>query len=269
MKNEFAIVVASRPKCPLVRSNPKVPLPLIVPNRYPTRYDCANSMEKRPETRITTDIPVRVWGMDSDGKPFFQNAIASNLSSEGALLAKLHHTLKQGEIIGIQYGDKKARFQLKWIKAVGAPKKFEAGVQILAGQTVPWADVAGKDKPAAKPSHRSGGEKRRFVRHKVLFPITISFADGRRSHMQCNATDIGGRGCYVESLVPLMIGTEVVVTFWIDSHKFTTKGVVRASDPGVGMGIEFTALEMEIQHQLQEYLEKIDKGFANAASQSS
>jgi hypothetical protein len=61
--------------------------------------------------------------------------------------------------------------------------------------------------------------------------------------------------------------TEVIVTFWIDSHKFTTKGIVRASDPGVGMGIEFTALEMQIQQRLQEYVEKIDTGFASAASQ--
>jgi hypothetical protein len=138
-------------------------------------------------------------------------------------------------------------------------------VQVLTGQVVPWAEVAGKDKPPAKPAQR-GAEKRRFVRHKVLFPITISFPDGHRSHMQCNSTDIGGRGCYVESLVPLMIGTEVIVTFWIDSQKFSTKGIVRASDPGVGMGIEFTALEKQIQQQLQEYLEKIDKGFSNASA---
>jgi hypothetical protein len=193
--------------------------------------------------------------------------MATNLSSEGASLSRIHHSLKQDEIIGVQYGDKKARFHIKWVKAAALPRMFDAGVQILSGQTVPWAEVAGKDKPPAKRVERSGAEKRRFVRHKVLFPITISFADGRRSHMQCNATDISGRGCYVESLVPLMIDTEVVVTFWIDSQKFTTKGIVRASDPGVGMGIEFTALEMQIQQHLQEYLEKIDKGFAATAGQ--
>lgn len=224
-------------------------------------------MEKRPESRIAAEIPVRVWGMDSDGKPFFQNAIASNLSSEGALLSRIHHKLKEDEIIGVQYGDKKARFHIKWVKASLVPRMFDAGVQILTGQVVPWAEVAGKDKPPAKTSQRRGEEKRRFVRHKVLFPITISFSDGHRSHMQCNATDISGRGCYVESLVPLMIGTEVIVTFWIDSHKFTTNGIVRASDPGVGMGIEFTSMEMQIQQQLQEYLEKLDKGFASAAGQ--
>jgi len=193
--------------------------------------------------------------------------MATNLSSEGALISRLTHSLKQGEIIGIQYGDKKGRFEIKWVKAVGAPRTFQAGVQLLAGQIVPWVEVAGENKPVARPV-QSGSEKRRFVRHRVLFPITISFADGSRSHMQCSATDIGGRGCYVESLVPLNISTEVIVTFWIDSQKFSTKGVVRASDPGVGMGIEFTSMETQIQQQLQEYLEKIDKGFASAAGQT-
>jgi PilZ domain len=227
-------------------------------------------MEKRPESRIVAEIPVRVWGMDSDGKPFFQNATACNLSSEGALLSRIHHSLKQGEIVGIQYNDKKARFNVKWLKPGLTPKTFEVGVQIVAAQVVPWSEIAGPDLPPAKVSRRGDGEKRRFVRHKVLFPITISFSDGQRAHMQCNSTDIGGRGCYVETLVPLTIGTEVVITFWIDSQKFVTKGMVRASDPGVGMGIEFTVLKMEIQQRLQEYLEKIDEGFkASAAAAAS
>ena len=87
--------------------------------------------------------------------------------------------------------------------------------------------------------------------------------------MQCTATDMSARGCYIESFVPLSIGSVVIVTFWIDSDKIKTNGVVRASDPGVGMGIEFTALEDQIQQRLQSYLEKIDQGFASAAGQSS
>ena len=87
--------------------------------------------------------------------------------------------------------------------------------------------------------------------------------------MQCTATDMSARGCYIESFVPLQIGSVVIVTFWIDSDKIKTNGVVRASDPGVGMGIEFTAIEDQIQQRLQAYLEKIDQGFASAAGQSS
>jgi len=231
-------------------------------------------MEKRPESRLSTEIPVRVWGMDADGKPFFQNATASNLSSEGALLTRLGHPLKMGEIVGIQYGETKARFEIKWVKAVGVTKVFEAGVRIMQGQIAPWQNLTADNRAASRLSPRGmeaarPGDKRRFVRHRVNFPITISFPDGHRSHMQCTATDIGGRGCYVESLVPLQIGTDVIITFWIDSEKVSTKAIVRASDPGVGMGLEFTALEVPIQHKLQAYLDKIDQGFASAAGQGS
>jgi hypothetical protein len=225
-------------------------------------------MEKRPELRVSADIPVRVWGMDADGKPFFQSATAGNLSSEGAQLSHINHSLNTGEIIGIQYGDKKARFEVVWVKPALVPERNDVGVMILAQQTVPWGEVTAGNKPEVVKEPR-GAEKRRFTRHKVQFPIQISFADGRRPHMQCSSTDIGGRGCYVESLVPLHINSEVIITFWIDSEKIKTTGVVRASDPGVGMGIEFTALEEHIQKRLQTYLDKIDQGFASAATQTS
>ncbi len=223
-------------------------------------------MDKRPESRLSADIPVRVWGMDADGRPFFQSATASNLSSEGALLTRVHHVLRDGETIGIQYAERKARFKVIWVKEHGLPKRIEAGIRILPGQTAPWNELTEENRKAAKPVRRDA-EKRRFARHKVLFPLEISF-DSQRAHMHCNATDIGGRGCYVETLVPLSIGARFNVTFWLDSDKIKTTGIVRASDPGVGMGIEFTALEGQIQQRLQEYLEKIDEGFAKAASQS-
>lgn len=223
-------------------------------------------MEPQGEARVAAELPVRVWGMDADGKPFFQNATASNLSSEGALLTRIQHPLKMGEIIGVQYGDKKARFEIRWVKPVALPKGFDVGIQILNGQVIPWQDVTSRTQGVPELTRRS--DKRRFNRHRVQFPIVISFTDARRAHMQCAATDIGGRGCYVESLVPLAVSTEVIITFWIDSEKIITKGRVRTSDPAVGMGIEFTALEEQIQQRLQQYLDKIDKGFAKAATQS-
>ncbi|HEX7895981.1 MAG TPA: PilZ domain-containing protein [Terriglobales bacterium] len=230
------------------------------------RVIIVRAMEPKGETRIAADLPVRVWGMDADGKPFFQNAAASNLSSEGALLSRIQHPLKMGEVLGIQYGEKKARFEIKWVKPVAIPKGFEAGVRILPNQTLPWIDVTNGTQGVPEAARRS--DKRRFNRHRVQFPIVISFPDPRRAHMQCYATDIGGRGCYVETLVPLQVDTEIIVTFWIDSDKLITKGRVRTSDPAVGMGIEFMALEEQIQKRLQEYLDKMDKGFAKSAGQS-
>jgi PilZ domain len=221
-------------------------------------------MEKRPESRVPADIPVRIWGMDADGKPFFQSALASSLSNDGAQLTNLHHCLKIGDIIGIQYAEKKARFKVVWANPSSAPRRHKAGVMILPDQTTPWADITQGNKRAPA---RAGSEKRRFIRHKVNFPMVISFEDTHRPHMQCSATDIGGRGCYIETFSPLTIETEIIVTFWLDSDKIKTSAVVRTSDPGVGMGIEFTALENDIQLRLQHYLEKIDEGFSKAATE--
>ena len=223
-------------------------------------------MENRPESRVEADIPVRVWGMDSEGRPFFQTASAGNISSDGALLSRVSHSLKIGDVIGIQYGEKKARFRVVWEVDAGTVRKNEVGVQILEHQQSPWGDLT-QHQARTTNAHR-GQNKRKFLRHKVLFPIEIGFPDAGRAHMQTNATDIGGRGCYVETLLPLSIGTEVRIIFWMDSEKTTTTGTVRASDPGVGMGIEFTTLDSIVQQRLQEFIEKMDTGLGAAKGAS-
>lgn len=215
-------------------------------------------MDNRPESRAAIQIIVRVWGMDAEGRPFFQNAQASNISSEGALLSGIAHPLKTEDVIGVQHGEKKARFKVVWVVDGGQARKIEAGVQLLPNQRSPWQDLAAWERKDVS----DGKNKRRFTRHKILFPIEISFEDSRRSHLHTSATDIGGRGCYVETLMPLSLGTKVNIDFWMDSEKVNTSGIVRASDPGVGMGIEFTALDDHVQERLQAHLEKLDDSFA-------
>lgn len=213
-------------------------------------------MDKRPESRVSTQLLVRVWGLDSQGRPFFQNVNASNLSNDGAMLLGISHPLKAGDIIGLQHEERKARFKVVWVIDNGKPREIEAGIQVLPGQRAPWEEMV----PGERKMIPTGKNKRRFVRHKIIFPIEIGFEDSRRSRMQTNATDIGGRGCYVETLLPLGLGTKVNVTFWMDSNKVVTSGIVRASDPGVGMGIEFTSLDNPVQESLQQYLDKLNEG---------
>jgi len=218
-------------------------------------------MDNRPEARVATQILVRVWGMDADGRPFFQNAHAGDINSEGAMLSGISHPLKVGDVIGIQHAERKARFKVVWLVNTGTARKIEAGVQILEGQKSPWQELA-RTGTQLSP----GKNKRRFVRHRVSFPIKIGFEDNRRTHLQTNATDISGRGCYVDTLQPLPLGTKVNVTFWMDSEKIHTYGVVRASDPNVGMGIEFTELENQVQEKLQQYIEKLNQGLGSAVA---
>jgi PilZ domain len=213
-----------------------------------------NSMEDRPEIRAETRIHVRVWGMDAEARPFSQNAVANNISGEGAQILGINHPLKAGDIIGIKHGEKKARFKVVWVTDAGMLRKIEAGVQIVEGQESPWQEMANPEELIFAP----GKIKRRFVRHKIQFPIEIGLADTQRARMNTNATDIGGRGCYVETLLPLPLGTQGIITFWMDEKKVETTAVVRASDPGVGMGIEFTTLDAHVQERLQQFLDTID-----------
>jgi hypothetical protein len=228
-------------------------------------------MQDRPEPRQQTDLIVRVWGMDAGGHPFFQNAHARNISSEGALLSGLEHQLTAGDTIGVQLGAVKARFRVIWVIDAGHLQKIQAGVQMLAGQPCPWKDELSKTaEPAAAateaPTKADSRNKRKFVRHRIKFPLEIRDERGGSAHMQTSATDIGGRGCYVETLIPLPLGTQVRLVFWIGSEKVETTGIVRASDGGVGMGIEFSGLDDAAQERLQRYLESLDTTFSGVGA---
>jgi len=48
--------------------------------------------------------------------------------------------------------------------------------------------------------------------------------------------------------------------FWIDFEKIITPAVVRTSDPGVGMGIEFIGLSTQNQERVQQAVEKAFSG---------
>jgi hypothetical protein len=213
----------------------------------------------RPDPRVISDLSVRVWGMAANGRTFSQYVRARNISSSGALLAGLEHEPKVGDVIGVQYGDKKSRCKVIWVMDSGALQKVQAGVQIVSGQDCPWKSELSPDQLAApiEPNNR-----RRFARHRIDFPLEIR--DERvQTPMRVNATDISGNGCYVESILPLSIGTTLRVDFWIDSEKFSTTAVVRTSDPGVGNGVEFISLPPDTKQRMQDHFDKIDPLLVN------
>ena len=65
--------------------------------------------------RTTLDLKVRVWGMAANGQPFFQSAMAQNISSTGACIYGVEPELKVGDVIGVQYEAKKARCKVIWV----------------------------------------------------------------------------------------------------------------------------------------------------------
>jgi len=209
---------------------------------------------QQPESRVTVDLPVRMWGMTADGHPFSQHARAQNISSEGALLSGVENELKVGDVIGVQCDDKKTRCTVIWVMNTGPIKKNQVGVKLLADQECPWKTylpIQGAT-VAVLP-----GNRRRWPRHKISFPIELR--DERvNTPMRINATDVSGNGCYVETILPLPVGTTLRVDFYLENQRIKISAVIRTCDPGVGNGIEFTGMPLDGKQQLQAYLDGID-----------
>ena len=207
--------------------------------------------------RATLDLKVRIWGMGANNQPFFQQAVAQNVSATGACISGIESELKVGDVIGVQYEGKKARCKVIWIVDAGALKKMQAGVQLVVDQECPWAAVLPADmKPEERTAQRHDN-RRKFARHKISFPLELR--DERvNTPLRVNATDISGNGCYVETVMPLAIGTALRVDFWINEEHLSPSAIVRTRDPGVGMGIEFTGLPEENKKRFQAHLDKLD-----------
>jgi hypothetical protein len=209
--------------------------------------------------RATLDLKVRVWGMGANGQPFFQNATAQNISATGACIFGIEPELKVGDVIGVQYEGKKARCKVIWVVDAGALKKTQIGVQLVADQECPWAVVLPNDMKVEERTQQRQDNRRKYARHKISFPLELR--DERvNTPLRVNATDISGNGCYVETVMPLNVGTALRVDFWMGDDKFSPSAIVRTRDPGVGMGIEFTGMPEDGKKRFQAHLDKIDPG---------
>lgn len=197
--------------------------------------------------------------MDADNRPFSQNVHARNISDHGAKLSGLEKKLRPGDIIGVQFGDQKARCKVVWAADAGMALKIEVGVSVVEGERCPWhKERATQRARATAPYLRNAPavkEKRKFPRHRM--PFTVEIRDGKsvRSHTRTKTQDIAGSGCYVHTMIPLPVRTTLEVTLWLDSEQLQTAAVVRTSDGGVGMGIEFIGLDDAAQKRLQLELE--------------
>lgn len=215
-------------------------------------------MSEKPEPRLDVELPIRIFGMSAEGRPFLQNVRARNISHHGAKLAGLETRLKPGEVIGVQLSDKKARCKVIWVVDAGQTQKIEVGVSLLEGQPCPWEKEMQQTQQAAEPAPRvapSDVEKRTFPRQRAPYPLEIRDENGVGPQMKTKSADISGRGCYVETLMPLPVGKTLQITFWIGDDRVRTPAIVRSCDGGVGMGIEFTGLDDDTRNRLQSRIE--------------
>jgi hypothetical protein len=101
--------------------------------------------DRRRESRVSTDLLLTVWGVDTRGERFLQEAHARNISLSGALLSGLDSELRSGDVIGILYAGRKARYRVVWVRHSGSAQKVQAAVQRFALDECPWKELLAQE----------------------------------------------------------------------------------------------------------------------------
>ena len=95
-------------------------------------------VERRHESRTQADIAVRISGRDTSGDLFAQSAVASSISGGGALLSGIERKVRTGDLVWVQYEERKARFRIVWVRDSESGRKTQAAVQKLDHEECPW-----------------------------------------------------------------------------------------------------------------------------------
>lgn len=102
-------------------------------------------IERRHEPRTPINLPLQVWGVDVKGERFLQAARARDISLSGALLSGLETDLRSGDVLGILYAGRKARFRVIWVRYDGDGDKMLVAIHRFAADTCPWEDLLARE----------------------------------------------------------------------------------------------------------------------------
>ena len=108
-------------------------------------------MDRRQRLRVETALPVRVWGLDAQFRPFTELARVGNISNTGAVLHGINRKLRAGEVLEMQYSGEKIQVRVVWSGKLGSPEEGMVGVQHVQSKSHIWnlnldlcGQVAGK-----------------------------------------------------------------------------------------------------------------------------
>lgn len=95
-------------------------------------------MDRRQSPRVSTLLPVRVWGVDAHSLPFMQLATVTNISASGAVVQGIQRQLKPGEVLEVQFSCEKAEFRVVWVGILGGSQQGQVGLERVASQPCIW-----------------------------------------------------------------------------------------------------------------------------------
>lgn len=232
-------------------------------------------VEPLRELRIPMQLEVRVWGMDSTGKPFSQTARTVDISGQGARLAGITGPKQLGDVLGVQHGDQKARFQVVWVGANDTADQGQIGITCLDAGRCIWAEAlqggaldqfgqgpeilsagATADEPAPADGNATPAERRRYPRYACAGAVRLH-NENTNLPTWARLADVGLGGCYLELLSPLPLQTPIEFAIQTDDLEIHGRGVVRTTHPGVGNGVAFTQMKADDWRRLNQLIARL------------
>ena len=226
---------------------------------------------KRREPRVRNVLPIRVFGLDSSGKPFTDIAHTLDISKGGARIGGLKYSVSVGEVIGVQRGADKARFRVVWVGAPDTRCEQQAGLCCIQTDRCLWPmealAVSKEDHyvpPASVPKTAATmtaaplprRERRASIRHTCNLGAELQVEEST-AKLWARCTDLSSGGCYLETRSPLAPDTSLRVQLSNKAMTFNAWGVVRSSHPHFGMGIRFENLDSHTRGVLDMVLETL------------
>ncbi len=249
---------------------------------------------QRTEPRMPKEAPIRVFGMDSQGRPVNLPAQTVDVSRHGARVSGVQNWSQPGEIVGVRYGTEKARYRIVWIGPAGTQFAGQIGLQCVETGKYIWDAVPSVPATAPKPlgtapSRKLGPQfstsapapvsqlsasantpayfddsRRREARFSISGGANIREA-GKNIPQWTTLQDLSFGGCYVETTAPLAVFSRVEITLHVAETKIEAQGTVTVKHPLVGMGIQFTELSPMNRERLRQVISKIEQAKAAAS----
>ena len=217
---------------------------------------------KRRHKRIPAALPVRLWGMDANGRPFIEVSTTENVSRSGALLSSIPTKLAEGDIIGLRCNERKYQFRVVWTGKKGTPDEGRLGLQSLEPGKWIWDGLRLPVDDSDIYVRSRHLERRKMNRAQCLISAEIIFtAESHPGHrILAFATNISVAGCYIRMPYPVALETKVSVALWLDEqHKIWVDGVVVSSHPQEGIGVKFLAVTRRTAEAIERCMDLVSE----------
>ena len=99
-------------------------------------------------------------------------------------------------------------------------------------------------------------ERRNTIRYQLTVSAeVVELKSGTR--FSTRTTDLGPGGCFVDTLMPLPVGSDVSIRLHKDNISFEATGVVTFSQAGLGMGLAFSEMPPEKQTAFDAWIAEL------------